>query len=145
MRGQLYFYVPREMEDNIIRCTHEKIAHFGLDKTLNQIKLHYWFPEMRSKIDKFIQNCLKCIVYSAPARVNERNIHSIPKKPIPFDTIHIDHLGPLPALKSKRKYLLVVIDAFTKFVKLYPVNSTSTKEVVESLKNIFSIIVDHLG
>lgn len=68
-----------------------------------------------------------------PVRATDRNFYSIPKKPNPFDTVHIDHLGPLPSLISKRKYLLLVIDAFTKYVKLYPVNSTSTKEVNASL------------
>lgn len=53
----------------------------------------------------------------------------IPKVPIPFHTIHVDHFGPLPAVISKRKHVLVVVDAFTKFTKLYAVNSTSTKEV----------------
>lgn len=52
--------------------------------------------------------------------------------------MHLDHHGPLPALISKRKYLLVVIDAFTKFVKLYPMNSTSTKEISASLDKYFS-------
>lgn len=56
---------------------------------------------------------------------------------MPFHTIHLDHLGPLPALQSKRKHLLVVVDAFTKFVKLYPVVATSTKEVCAALEKYF--------
>lgn len=63
--------------------------------------------------------------------------YSITKKPIPFHSVHIDHFGPLPSMISKRKYLLMVIDAFTKYVKLYPVNSTSSKEVNASLDKYF--------
>lgn len=85
----------------------------------------------------YIQNCVKCIMYSPLARTNNRNLHSIPKKPVPFGTLHIDHYGPLPSLASKRKHILVIVDAFTKHVKLYPVNSTSTKEVVLSLQKYF--------
>ena len=92
---------------------------------------------MKFKIETFIRNCLKCIMYAAPGNKQERNLYSIPKVPLPFHTIHIDHLGPLPSIKSKRKHLLVVVDAFTKFTKLYPVNSTSTKEVICSLKKYF--------
>jgi len=43
----------------------------------------------------------------------------------------------LPCINSKRKHLLVVIDSFTKFVKLFPVNSTSTREVIASLNKYF--------
>jgi hypothetical protein len=111
--GKLQFYVPVDMEDNIIRITHEKIGHQSVGKTLDQIKLSYWFPNMREKTEKFIKNCLKCLLHAAPIRSGERHLYSIPKKPIPFDTIHADHLGPLPSLQSKKKHILVVIDGFT--------------------------------
>lgn len=59
------------------------------------------------------------------------------KIPKPFHTLHIDQLGPLPSLKSKRKHLLVVVDAFTKFVKLYAVNGTTTKEPCYAVAKYF--------
>lgn len=52
-------------------------------------------------------------MYATPSAARER----IPKIPLPFDTIHIDHFGPITAIKSKRKHVLVVIDSFKKFVK----------------------------
>lgn len=130
-------YVPAEMENNVIRLIHEKIGHQSVDKSCDQIKMHYWFPKLRTKVEAFIKSCVKCLMYAAPVRATERNFYSIPKKPIPFDTVHLDHFGPLPSLISKRKHLLIVIDAFTKYVKLYPVNSTSTKEVNASLDKYF--------
>lgn len=131
-------YVPAELEENIMRMIHENIRHQGVDKCCDRIKRNYWFPNMKSKVEKFIRNCIRCIVYSAPVRISEHNLYNIPKKPIPFDTIHLDHFGPLPSLKSKRKHILVVIDAFIKYVKLYPTNSTSTREVTAALNKYFS-------
>lgn len=75
--------------------------------------------------------------YAAPVRVSERTLYSIEKKPVPFDTLHLDHFGPLPSVSSKRKHILLAIDAFTKMTKLYPVISTSTKEVIACLKKYF--------
>lgn len=77
-------------------------------------------------------------MYAAPVRACERELHSIPKQPTPFDTIHLDFFGPLPSLNPKRKHMLVVIDAFTKHVKLYPVNSTSAREVLACLEKYIS-------
>lgn len=57
---------------------------------------------------------------------------------MPFHTIHIDHFGPLPNVINKNKHILVIVDAFTKFVKMYPVNTTSTKEVCAALEKYFS-------
>jgi len=49
-------------------------------------------------------------------------------------TIYIDHLGPLPSIQSEKKHF-VVIDSFTKFVYLFPGNSTSTREAKDSVSN----------
>lgn len=135
--GRLLFYVPKEMEQQLIHHIHEKIGHFGSDKCYAQMKTNYWMPNLKEKIDVFISNCIKCILYSAPPKSTEHSLYSIPKKSVPFDTIHIDHFGPLPSVNSKQKHLLVIVDSFTKFVKVYPATSTSTKEVCRALEKYF--------
>ena len=136
--GLKALYVPEEMEANIIRLIHEKLAHLGCEKCYNQIRLQYWFPGMMRKIRLYIQNCLRCIMHTAPHRALERELHSIPKEPFPFDTVHVDHFGPLPQIINKNNHILVVIVAFTKFIKLYPVNTTSSKEVRSALDKYFA-------
>lgn len=136
-KNKRQLYVPFEWEDNVMRLIHENYGHVGIEKSMMQIQKHYWFPKMREKLNKFIRNCLKCIYYQPSSRSNERNLHSNEKTPEPFHTVHIDHFGPLPALKSKRKHVLAVVDSFTKFVKLYPVNGTSTKENWCALQKYF--------
>lgn len=135
-RRQLF--IPNEMVRDLIRITHEKIGHLGIGKTYEQIKKHYWFPDMKGHVTNHIQNCVRCIMHSVPIRVGKRNLHSIPKGSKPFHTLHLDHFGPLPVIKSKKKYVLMVIDAFTKMTKLYAVNSTSTRDVIGCLNKYFS-------
>ncbi|XP_055839911.1 uncharacterized protein K02A2.6-like [Episyrphus balteatus] len=130
-------YVPKELEDNIMRSIHEKCGHLGIDKCANQLLKNYYIPNVKEKFNKFIKNCIKCIYNSAPHRSNERNLYNIPKRPEPFDSIHIDHFGPLPSNNSRRKYVFVIIDAFTKFVKLYPVNTPGSREAINALERYF--------
>lgn len=125
--------------ENVIRLIHEEICHLGVYKTCDQLKKNYWFENMQAKVEKFIRNCIRCIMCSPSARINERHLYSIPKKSIPFDTIRIDHFGPLPAVRGVRKYFLLVIDAFTKFAKLFAVKSTGTKKVHVCLDKYFAI------
>lgn len=135
--GGSLLYVPAEMEDNVIRAAHETVGHQAVDKTVEYLRRHYWMPGMKSKTEKHIRNCIQCIMYSCPVKAGERGLYMIPKKPVALDTIHIDNIGPLPATKSKRKHILVVVDGFTKFVRLYPVLATSTKEMLCALKHYF--------
>lgn len=103
--NRLLFYVPKEMEQQLIAYVHEKIGHFGSDKCYDKIKANYWFPGLEDKNETFVKNCIKCIVHSAPVGPSRRSLYSILKKPIPFHTVHIDHFGPLPSVKSKQKHL----------------------------------------
>lgn len=130
-------YVPKEMEQSVIRQAHDKTCHMGVDKCLDQIRMHYWFPKIKEKLEHFIRNCIQCVTHSIPPHCTYRTLHNIPKKPVPFDTVHIDHFGPLPSLISKKKHILLVIDAFTKHTKLYAVKSTDTKEVAVCLETYF--------
>ena len=136
-KGELCMMVPEDMENEIIRTMHEKRGHFGINKTYDDLKEYYWFDNMREKVVNYIKGCIKCIIYSSSTKKSETALHSIPKVPVPFHTIHIDHMGPLPSILSKRKHVLVIVDAFTKFVKIYPVNSTSTKEVICAMTKYF--------
>jgi len=47
---------------------------------------------------------------------------------------HIDHLGSLQSTHKNYNHIFIVIDSFTKFIWLYPVKSTTTKEVSSKLE-----------
>lgn len=131
------FYVPESMEVNVLYKYHDEMGHLGLDKTYELITRTYWFPGLRGKIKSHISNCLRCIEYNPKSGKKEGILHSIPKGNLPFETIHLDHYGPLEVTKSKNKHIFEIIDGFTKFIKFYPCKSTSTDEVIKHLKSYF--------
>jgi len=111
---KLLFYVPRFMESNVIRTCHDDLGHVGIDKVIENIARVYWFPRMREKVRDHILNCLRCIKFSPSTGKTEGYLHSIPKESLPFDTVHVDHLGSLEKTGKGYRYVMVVIDAFTK-------------------------------
>lgn len=121
----------------MLRTCHDEVGHCGKDKTIDLLKKTYWFPDMHKFVNEYIQSCLKCICYNSISGKQEGRLHSIPKGDSPFETIHIDHMGPLDRTKKRNKHILVVVDAFSRFVKLYPVNSTTTSLVIECLETYF--------
>lgn len=124
--------VPGGMQTKIIEKAHEQ-GHFGANKTEALIKNDYWIPNLRSKIEKIIQNCVACVLAERKHGKSECLLHPIEKGSVPLDTFHIDHLGPLPSTKKSYAHILVVIDAFSKFTWLYAVKSTSTVETINRL------------
>jgi len=136
-KRNLLFYVPEQMENNVIRICHDDLGHVGTRKVISNITKTYWFPEMQEKVKNYIKNCLKCIEYSPPSGRPEDFLHSIPKGNLPFQTCHIDHYGPLEKTSKSYKYILLVVDAFTKFLRLYPCKSTTSSETIRHLKEYF--------
>lgn len=61
-------------------------------------------------------------------------MHPIQKEEAPLHTYHVDHLGPLESTHKNYKHIFSVIDAFTKFVWLYPTKSTDAAEVLSKLE-----------
>lgn len=134
---KLLFYVPKCMESNVIRTCHDCLGHLGVDKVIDNITKVYWFPNLREKVRDYISNCLKCIEFSPTSGKLEGYLHSIPKGKLPFQTVHVDHYGPLEKSGKGYRYVLSLVDGFTKFIKLYPCKSTKTEEVIRHLKDYF--------
>ncbi|GBN01575.1 hypothetical protein AVEN_72938-1 [Araneus ventricosus] len=61
-------------------------------------------------------------------------LHPLQKEDTPLHTYHIDHMGPLESTNKNYKYVLAIIDAFTKFVWIYPTKITTSAEVIAKLE-----------
>ena len=56
-----------------------------------------------------------------------------------MDALHMDHLGPFVSTARKNTHLLVIVDAMTKYVWLWPSRSTSTSTVISFLNHLTGI------
>ncbi|GFS62413.1 hypothetical protein TNCV_1262171 [Trichonephila clavipes] len=125
--GAKVLVIPDEMQHHFIKNAHDK-GHFSVKRTLEHIKNKYFIPQLQSKIEKYISNCVTCILKNKKSGKQEGFLHPLVKDDIPLNTYHIDHLGPLATSSKNYKFILAVIDSFTKFVWLYPTKTTSTSE-----------------
>ncbi|KAF9420133.1 hypothetical protein HW555_003546 [Spodoptera exigua] len=71
-------------------------------------------------------------------RASRQPITSWEKPDEPFNTIHVDVLGPLPE-SNGFKFVLVLVDAFTKFCLLYALYRQDTTELKRVFENAISL------
>lgn len=133
------FVIPDEMVNNILRTYHDDMAHCGYDKTIQGICTNYWFPAIHKRVKDYVTNCITYLVANASTHTKEGEMQTNEEITSPFHTLYVDHFGPLTETKKGYKYILVIVDAFTRFSWLYATKSTSSKEVIEHLKPLFSI------
>lgn len=50
------------LRDNLIRKNHSGnlAGHFGLDRTLEQLRRHYFWPKMQRDVRSFVEKCVIC-------------------------------------------------------------------------------------
>lgn len=89
---------------------------------------------MKEKVKNDIANCLRCIEFSLSSGKKEGYLHSILEDNLPFSTVHIDHCGPSEKTGHGYKYILSIVDAFTKFIKLYTCKGTTSDESIKHLQ-----------
>lgn len=118
---------------------HDDVGHFGFMKTYELVASQYWFARMRRFIKKYVKNCLTCLYFKSPAGKPSGELHPIKKIPKPFHTVHLDHLGPFIKSKTGNTYVLVLVDAFTKFILLYGVKNTTTTATVKAIKDMIRV------
>lgn len=140
--------VPKVMDFEIIRRVHEN-GHFGRKKMTELLNKDYYIKNISRKIEEVIVSCIPCILAMRKEGKQEGFLNNIEKEEIPLSTIHCDHIGPLSETKKQYNYILTVVDAFTKFVWLFPTKSTTAKETIDKLKlhqqtfgNPYRIITD---
>ena len=51
----------------------------------------------------------------------------------PMERINIDSIGPLPPDKSGNRYIMVIVDVFSRFIELEPIKDLSAETAAESI------------
>lgn len=135
---QKLWVVPKSLRYKVTQDAHEKTGHLSVDRTIEKIQQLMWLPRMRNFVKSFVKSCVECAYNKQPGGTKEGEYHFSDVDPVPFKTIHLDHLGPFPKSCKRNEHVLVLIDAFTKYTIIRAVPSTATKYVVKILDDVTS-------
>lgn len=127
--GRWRLYLPADLRYDVVSTTHRELVHLGVDKTLSKIKENFYFPKMRDFVTKYINRCVNCMFYKTKKK-GELYWHPLDKGSKPFQSIHLDHVGPFVLTERDNKYILTVVDGFSKYVVLRAVKDVTATETV---------------
>lgn len=139
--GNDLFVVPKSMEYEIINNAHVN-GHFAVRKTMHSIQQQFWIPHLEHKVSNVVNTCVKCIINNKKLGKQEGYLNCIDKGSQPLHTLHLDHLGPMDSTAKQYKFILAMVDGFSKFVWLFTTKSTGSDEVIKKLQdwsNIFGL------
>ncbi|XP_075473839.1 uncharacterized protein LOC142504880 [Primulina tabacum] len=124
-------YVLREIHDG---CCAEHLG--GISLARKTMLAGFWLPTLSQDSTRVVQACEGCQHHS-----NFQHSPATLMKPIwascPFDQWSMNIAGPFPIVRAQKKFLLVAVDYFSKWVKAEPLTKITKQEVLKFLwKNI---------
>ena len=106
-------------------------GHRGVDATLETIKKHFNWNNLNNDIKEWVGGCIICKISKSP-KIIQRPWGENLRATTPGLIIHMDHL-----ILPENGIILVIMDDFTRFCRLIPVETTDANSTIEGLFNWF--------
>jgi transposase InsO family protein len=132
-KGKWRLMIPNNMSHQFIQEIHENYGHPGVKKTTLLFKEYFTCNQSSAIIKKLIKKCPTC----QKCKDHTRAIIGETRPVVPTakgELVSMDYFGPLPTSTAGVKYLLVMVDNFTKFVKLYSLKRATTISTLNRVK-----------
>lgn len=129
--------IPTRNRKDILKLFHddECAGHFGISKTLSRIISLYYWPGIRKDVYRYVRKCEVCQANKAPNQSCPGLMGNCREINFPFQMLSADLLGPYVRSKQGNRFVLVVVDWFTKFVLVHPMTNATTKSITKFLEN----------
>lgn len=116
--------VPPVGQSKVLHVLHD--GHPGISRMKKLAKSFIWWPGLDDDIQNRVQACMQC-------QINQKLPTPQPLHPWqwpdhPWSRVHIDYAGPI-----KNRYLLVVVDSYSKWLDAAIVPSANSANTIQSL------------
>ena len=134
--------LPKPLIHDALTICHDFMSagHTGYAKTLDRLRRRYYFDDMLRLTKEFCEQCPSCRKHKGslpPPHPPYR--YPLPTRP--WTVIHIDIAGPLKTTDKGHKYILVAVDALTRYCEVMPLLDRSATAVASAL--VHNIILRH--
>jgi transposase InsO family protein len=133
-KGRIYVPKKISLREQIIRENHDspEAGHPGIYRTMSSIQRTWWWPSMKAEVRKYLRGCLMCQQNKAQRERKAAPLHPLEVPNGPWEEITIDLIGPLPPSKG-HDAILVVVDRFTKMIRLIATETSLTSKGLAEL------------
>jgi len=130
--GEYQLLIPEVLIKPLVAETHKIYGHCGTYKTFKLLQQNHQFRNMYYNIKRIIKVCDICQKAKTSNIVSRGpTLSLLPTKPL--EIVSVDLMGPLPRSQGGCKYILAVLDVFSKYIKLYPLRRATTDTIVKRL------------
>ena len=130
--------VPRSLRAELLQELHAGLTsgHLGEKKTLSRLRQRFYWVGMRADVQGWCRACDTCCAKKGPARKTRAplQLHHVGA---PMERVAVDIAGPLPLTSRGNRFILVVMDYFTKWPEAYALPNHGAEMVADVLVGQF--------
>lgn len=107
-------------------------GHFGVTKTLKRLRKGFYCGRHRRDVEDSCRQCDSCAARKGPPGQSQALLQQFPVG-APLERVGVDVMGPFPVSEKGNKYVLTVMDYFTKWPEAYALPDQEAETVVDAL------------
>lgn len=132
--------IPASMRAAILQQNHDSLlaAHCGTASTQRRVATQYWWPGRSRDVIRFIKSCDACNRRSNAGSI-KMPLQQLPETYYPFQKIAMD-ITQLPETDDGYKYILTIVDHFSRYLVMIPMKSQKAIHVARKLNRKFILV-----
>ena len=137
MRNGRRHYVPilpPSTRRSVLRALHElpMAGHLGYKKTYHRIRSRFYWKGMTQDIKDFVRSCITCQARKTPQPRSAGLLQPFSASK-PFEMVGVDIFGPLPLTARGNRYIVVMVDRFSRWTELSAVPDITATTVADAV------------
>jgi len=126
--------IPKELRSLVMKLLHDSkwAGHPGMSRMKSSIGSRYFWPRMRNDIESWIKCCRACAM-AKRGKGRGRAPLIQEQSGAPFQRVAFDVIGPLPITKFGKRFILVMVDYYTKWAEAYDLADHTAITVAQTI------------
>jgi len=127
--------IPKSLQPTMIALFHDppSMGHLGMERTVRRLSVNYYWGSLWNDVNAYINACEPCQREKVQRTRTQTPPGLIAVPTRPWELISIDFIGPLDPVSEDFKYVLVIIDHYTRFAIAVPTQNQEAATVAMAL------------
>ena len=109
------------------------MGHFGINKTFKLVRSVGWWPNLFRDIVSYVRACTACQKRKPPSPSQRPSFPSQHfSANYPLECVAWDVMGPLPESTGGNRYILVIVDIYSRWTEAYALKDATADTIAEA-------------
>lgn len=129
-------WITEEFGISLIKRVHQQQGHIGTKQLTLMVGHKFYFKNMYKHIKIICRSCETCIKNKTRIGSFKAPLSQIGPAKRLFEIISLDSIGGFKGNKSKKKYIHLIIDHFTRYAYISTSTTQSTKDFIKLIQRV---------